>query len=123
MAGAVCLSDLQIIPVGDRGRGQGGTRRRIFLGPAASDKPEFVYRTAAPPAVGESFENELFTVEIVAADGRGPRELRLTFKVDMDASHLIFLADRAGRLVEIEPPEIGESIVIEEAQPQSILSI
>lgn len=104
--------------------------------PFASDPFEVVYRTtAAPIAVGTVFRGTAFDVEVLAApdaagavgnavagaaaEADGVRRIRVRWHESPAGPRFRFLVPRDGRLVAVEPPAPGASIVLPEAPAAS----
>lgn len=82
-------------------------------GPFLEGMFERVYRASeSPPARGTTWHARAFDVEAVRVDDEGLRAIRVTTPESLDAPRYRFLVPRAGRLVSIDPPAVGETTVL-----------
>lgn len=79
---------------------------------------ECVYLTSDDPIeVGRRWELPLFEVEVLAITAGLPQKLRFRLRTSLDSPHLRYLVAKGGRLVQHNPPAIGETILLESAAP------
>jgi hypothetical protein len=136
-------SQMQGFTLGETWRGEGGDPRIFFWLVQAGPRPlrwsrvntnafeveslgepfltglfESVYLAREPAfAPGTMWRTKLFTVEAIAAGEAGLRTLRFTLDRPLDAASIRFVRPVEGVLTRIDPPEVGEPLVLEKPVP------
>ena len=136
-------SQMQAFTLGETWRGEGNDPRVHFWLMQAGSRPlrwtrvnsnafeletlgdafltglfERVYLAHEPDLTpGGTWRTTLFTVETIAADERGLWKLRFTLDRPLDAASIRFVRPVEGVLTLVEPPEVGEPVVLEKPVP------